>query len=152
RCDEKYLLRLDELARSIVEHGTSFTHDYSYIYLALLKSVILSEEFALRSAKQIRSRRIPLLATAVTGSTRSSTATSGSPMNLLRQFGARNRNLFAGREILQCEGVGFHFIFADDQNIFCSRFRRGLKRFLKPKAAISELDDQALASQVSGQN
>jgi hypothetical protein len=29
RCDEEYVLRLDEAARSIVEHGTTFTQNYS---------------------------------------------------------------------------------------------------------------------------
>src|SRR5579859_1022759 len=47
--------------------------------------------------------------------------------NLFRQFSSSYRDLLAGCEILQREGVGFDFILADDQDVLRARFGRGFE-------------------------
>jgi len=39
------------------------------------------------------------------------------PQNPSRQLSARNRDLFARAQMLECEGIGRHFVLADDEDV-----------------------------------
>ncbi len=55
------------------------------------------------------------------------------------QFGAKNRELNAGREVLYRELAGFHFILADDDDVARASFFGGLEGFLQPEGFIAEI-------------
>src|SRR5208282_956215 len=77
--------------------------------------------------------------------------THGLLSNFIWQIRARNRNLFAGCQILEGECVGLHFIFADDQDVFCSRLGCGLKRFFEAEGFITQIHDYIVTAQLACQ-
>src|SRR5208337_2008529 len=58
------------------------------------------------------------------------------------QFRARNRHLFTGGEMLQREGIGLHFVFADNQNVAGSDSVGGLEGLFQAKGLVAEFDNQ----------
>ncbi len=57
--------------------------------------------------------------------------------NALRQLSAGNSDLLAGDQVLECERIGLHFVFADNKNVAGLDFVGGFKRFFQPEGFIA---------------
>ena len=73
------------------------------------------------------------------------------PLNLLRQFRPGNRNLFTRRQVLQREGIGLHFILADDQDVPRAHFVGCFKRLFQTKRFVAKISYQIVAPQLARQ-
>src|SRR5271165_2989737 len=72
---------------------------------------------------------------------------------LPRQFAARHRDLLSGSEVLQREGVGLHFVFANNKDVARAHLVGGLERLFQAEGLVAEIDDEVfiIAAKFAGE-